>query len=175
MNHRQERVNDSVARELGEIIRQVKDPRVSSAFVTVNAARVTPDLKFAKIYFGTILGDPAEVQEGLERASGFLRSSLAKRLESLTDKARIDVYEIKNRFFGESITVSGLLTGKDIYEQLSGKSLGDALLIPRNALRSGEDVFLCGMTLSELSQKLKTDIRVCENDGFDFIDAAFGR
>jgi len=80
MNHRQERVNDSVARELGEIIRQVKDPRVSSAFVTVNAARVTPDLKFAKIYFGTILGDPREVQEGLERASGFLRSSLAKRL-----------------------------------------------------------------------------------------------
>lgn len=80
MNHRQERVNDSVARELGEIIRQVKDPRVSSAFVTVNAARVTPDLKFAKIYFGTILGDPVEVQEGLERATGFLRSSLAKRL-----------------------------------------------------------------------------------------------
>ena len=80
MNHRQERINDSVAHELGEIIREVKDPRISSAFVTVNAARVTPDLKFAKIYFGIILGDPEEVQKGLESASGFLRSSLARRL-----------------------------------------------------------------------------------------------
>lgn len=101
--------------------------------------------------------------------------SLADRLMSLTDKVKIDVYEIKNRFFGESITVSGLLTGKDISEQLSGLELGDALLLPRCALRSGEDVFLCGMTLSELSDKLKTDIRVTENDGFDFIDAVFGR
>ncbi len=80
MNHRQERVNDSVAHVLGEIIREVKDPRVSSAFVTVNAARVTPDLKFAKIYFGIIVGDPDEVQKGLESASGFLRTSLAKKL-----------------------------------------------------------------------------------------------
>lgn len=80
MNHRQERVNDSVAHVLGEIIREVKDPRVSSAFVTVNAARVTPDLKFAKIYFGIIVGDPDEVQKGLESASGFLRTGLAKRL-----------------------------------------------------------------------------------------------
>jgi len=80
MNHRQERINDSVARELGEIIRGVKDPRVPSAFVTVNAARVTPDLKFAKIYFGTILGDPEEVKKGLESACGYLRTSLAKRL-----------------------------------------------------------------------------------------------
>jgi len=108
-------------------------------------------------------------------ASYPLVSSLARRIESLTDKVKIDVYEIKNCFFGESITVSGLLTGKDIYEQLRDKPLGDALMIPRNALRVGEDVFLCGMTLSELSEKLKTNIRVCENDGFDFIDAAFGR
>ncbi len=80
MNHRQERVNDSVARELGEIIRGVKDPRVAGAFVTVNSAHVTPDLKFAKIYFGTIVGDPEDVQKGLESASGFLRTALAKRL-----------------------------------------------------------------------------------------------
>lgn len=80
MNHRQERVNDSVAHVLGEIIREVKDPRVSSAFVTVNAARVTPDLKFAKVYFGIIVGDPDEVKKGLESAAGFLRSGLAKRL-----------------------------------------------------------------------------------------------
>ncbi|MBQ4036798.1 MAG: 30S ribosome-binding factor RbfA [Clostridia bacterium] len=80
MNHRQERINETVAQCLGEIIRNVKDPRVSGAFVTVNAARVTPDLKFAKVYFGIITGDPASVQEGLERASGFIRSSLAQKL-----------------------------------------------------------------------------------------------
>ncbi len=80
MNHRQERINDSVAQALGEVIRNVKDPRVAEAFVTVNAARVTPDLKFAKIYFGTITGDPEKVKEGLERATGFLRSGLAAKL-----------------------------------------------------------------------------------------------
>ncbi len=80
MNHRQERINDSVAQTLGEIIRDVKDPRVAGAFVTINAARVTPDLKFAKVYFGTITGDAAEVQKGLESAAGFIRSSLAVKL-----------------------------------------------------------------------------------------------
>jgi NifB/MoaA-like Fe-S oxidoreductase len=102
-------------------------------------------------------------------------SSLAERIMKITDKVEIVPYEIKNYFFGESITVSGLLTGKDIYGQLVGKELGDSLLIPRNALRSGEDVFLCGMTVAELEEGLGVSIRVCENDGFDFIDAIFGR
>ncbi len=108
-------------------------------------------------------------------ASYPLISSLAERIMKLTDKVKIKVYEIKNFFFGESITVSGLLTGQDIYSQLCEKDLGDTLLIPRNALKADEQVFLCGMTLAELSRKLKTDIRVSENDGFDFIDAVFGR
>ncbi|MBR2634538.1 MAG: 30S ribosome-binding factor RbfA [Clostridia bacterium] len=80
MNHRLERISDSVAHALEEIIRNVKDPRVSSAFVTVNAARVTPDLKYAKVYFGTITGSPAEVQKGLESAAGYIRTCLAAKL-----------------------------------------------------------------------------------------------
>ena len=80
MNHREERINMEVAHELGEAIRGVKDPRVKNAFVTINAAKVTRDLKFAKIYFGVITGDPEEVQKGLESASAFLRSALAQRL-----------------------------------------------------------------------------------------------
>ena len=107
-------------------------------------------------------------------ASYPMLSSLAKKLESMTDKLKINVYEIKNYFFGESITVSGLLTGKDMYEQLLGKRLGDELVLPANCLRDGEDVFLCGMTLSELSDKLDVDVTVAENDGYDFIDALFG-
>ncbi len=102
-------------------------------------------------------------------------SSLVDSLGRLTDKVKILPYEMKNNFFGESITVSGLLTGKDILEQLRGKELGDVLLLPRNCLRYGEDVFLCGMTLEQLSRELNVKIRICENDGFDFIDAVFGR
>ena len=118
---------------------------------------------------------PRRVSVATGVASYPLISSLARRISALTDKVEIDVYEIKNYFFGESITVSGLLTGKDIYTQLRDKDLGQALLVPRNALRAGEDVFLCGMTLSELAEKLNVGIRVTENDGFDFIDAVFGR
>ena len=108
-------------------------------------------------------------------ASYPMLKTLSERIMSLTDKLEISVFEIKNHFFGETITVSGLLTGRDMYAQLSDKELGDALLIPRCSLRAGEDVFLCGMSLEELSRKLDTPIRVTENDGFDFIDAVFGR
>ena len=82
--------------------------------------------------------------------------------------------DIKNNFFGESITVTGLLTGKDIYEQLTGVISCDELLISSSSLRYPEMDFLCGMTCEELSKKLKVKIRVCENDGFDFLDAVFG-
>ena len=107
-------------------------------------------------------------------ASYSLMNNVANRIEALTDKIKINVFEIKNYFFGESITVSGLLTGKDIYEQIKDKQLGDSLILPANCLRDGEDVFLCGMTLDALSEKLDIDIRVAENDGYDFVDAIFG-
>ena len=81
---------------------------------------------------------------------------------------------MKNRFFGESITVSGLLTGVDILAALREIPLGDEVILPACCLRAGEDVFLCGMTLDELQGELKTSIRMCGADGFDFIDAAFG-
>ncbi len=135
--------------------------------------------------FGVGEEDIAELSSSLKKkrrvsvatgvASYPMLKSLAQRIMSLTEKIEISVYKITNLFFGESITVSGLLTGKDISEELSGKILGDALLIPRSCLRAGEEVFLCGMTLSELEKRLDTSIRVTENDGFDFIDAVFGR
>ncbi len=77
---RSERINKSVAQELNDIIRNVKDPRVSSSYVTINSAEVTNDLKLAKIFFGCITGDPAEVKKGLQSAKGFLRRELAVRL-----------------------------------------------------------------------------------------------
>ena len=102
-------------------------------------------------------------------------NSMAEAIMKTTDKIHIDVFPIKNNFFGDSITVTGLLTGKDIFEQLSGRLSCDELLIPSSALRYPEMDFLCGMTLCELEAKLGVKIRVCENDGFDFVDAVFGK
>ena len=108
-------------------------------------------------------------------ASYQMIKDFSDRLMQLCDRLKIEVYLIKNYFFGESITVSGLLTGKDIFEQLDGRIDCDELLIPCSALRYPEEDFLCGMTLRELGDKLGVKIRACENDGFDFIDAVFGR
>jgi putative radical SAM enzyme (TIGR03279 family) len=101
-------------------------------------------------------------------------SSLAKRLEKLSGGLTVHVYEIKNRFFGESITVSGLLTGRDIYAALEGKTLGDELFVPANALRYPEEDFLCGMKLLELSEKLGVKISCTGEDGFGFLEAVTG-
>lgn len=86
----------------------------------------------------------------------------------------INVYKITNNFFGESITVSGLLTGVDMLSQLSDEPLGDELLIPANALRSGEDVFLCDMTLDELSERLSVKITPVGADGYELLHAVLG-
>jgi NifB/MoaA-like Fe-S oxidoreductase len=101
-------------------------------------------------------------------------SDLAGKLSAIYSGLKINVYEIKNHFFGESITVSGLLTGRDIYEQLRFKELGDELLIPASALRADEDDFLCGMTRLELSDKLGVRVRAVGNDGYAFAEALIG-
>ena len=101
-------------------------------------------------------------------------SELAKKLTSFIKRLKINVYRIVNNFYGESITVAGLLTGKDIAEQLSGKELGEELFIPENCLRDGEDVFLCGMTVDELSRRLGVKVSVSENDGYEFVRAMLG-
>ena len=87
----------------------------------------------------------------------------------------VNIYKIINHFFGESITVSGLLTGKDMSEQLAGVPLGEELLIPENSLRHGEEVFLCGMTVSELSEKLNVPVRTTGGDGYELCEAILGR
>ena len=78
-SYRRARINDETVKALSEIVREVKDPRVSGAFITVTAADVTPDLKFAKIYF-SVIGDSKEAKRGLERAVGFIRRRLAETL-----------------------------------------------------------------------------------------------
>ena len=96
--------------------------------------------------------------------------SVRESLELLIEK-KLGKFD---KFFGESITVSGLLTGKDICGQLSGRLDCDELLLPSAALRHPDMDFLCGMTLEEVGQRLGVKIRVTENDGFDFLDAVLG-
>ena len=135
--------------------------------------------------FGMGVDDIIELSEGLseERRVAVVTGTAAyptllkmsERIMALCEKIRIDVYPIVNNFFGESITVSGLLTGKDICEQLSGRLLTDEIILPVQALRREELDFLCGMKLTELEETLGVKARLCECDGFDFIDAIFGR
>ena len=83
----------------------------------------------------------------------------------------IYVYPIRNNFFGEQITVSGLLTGQDLCAQLKGQRLGEKLLLPQNVLKSGEPVFLDDMTLAELEKALQVRIDIVKSSGQDFLDA----
>lgn len=78
--YRKNRINDAVKEELAQILRDVKDPRITEAFVSITAAEVSGDLKFAKIYFSVMNGDKDEVLKGLKNAHGFLRSELARRI-----------------------------------------------------------------------------------------------
>ncbi len=75
--YRRDRINDEMRREMMEILRRVKDPRVQDAFVSVTAVDCTADLKYAKIYYSALRGDEKELAKGLKAASGFIRRELA--------------------------------------------------------------------------------------------------
>lgn len=99
---------------------------------------------------------------------------MAQQMEQQINGLKIHVYEIINYFFGERITVSGLLTGGDIKRQLSGKELGEVLLLPENILRSGEDVFLDDVRLPELEKALQVKIDIVKSSGYDFVSTVLG-
>ncbi len=102
-------------------------------------------------------------------------SMLCKKLESAMDGLQITVHRVINHFFGETVTVAGLLTAADVIEQLRGKELGDELLFPAVMLRADEDVFLDDLTPGELSAALgNIPLRACPNDGTELIKALLG-
>ena len=82
-----------------------------------------------------------------------------------------NVYEIKNEFFGESITVSGLITGRDLISQLKGKNLGDTLLLPANMFRSEGDIMLDDTSVDDIEKALNVKVRITQNDGYDLLSA----
>ena len=101
-------------------------------------------------------------------------ASMARRLAERVQGLTVKVYRIVNRFFGETVTVSGLLTGTDLAEQLTGEDLGDELLFPETMLKADEDVFLDDTTPAWLSQKLGVPVRASRGEGGAFVRAVLG-
>ena len=93
-----------------------------------------------------------------------------KLIQEKFPNIKVNVYTIRNDFFGERITVSGLITGTDLREQLKDKELGEKILIPCNMLRSGEDVFLDDLTVDDIREALGTELVVVDEPGADLVD-----
>ena len=101
-------------------------------------------------------------------ASGYIRE-LIKEFNEKFPNVRVDVHCIKNEFFGESITVTGLLTGGDIINQLKDKDLGEELLMPINLLRSGENVLLDDITTVDIEKALQVPVDIIKSNGQDMM------
>lgn len=99
---------------------------------------------------------------------------MANRLMELYPMLDIRIYPITNRFFGKRITVSGLLTGQDIIAQLKDQELGDRLLLPVNLLRSGEQILLDDVTVTDIEKALQVQVDIVKSSGWDFIEAITG-
>ena len=112
-------------------------------------------------------------------ATGYLAApwikKLAEKIMTVYDGVKIEVMAIRNDFFGEKITVSGLITGQDLKKQLQGKALGERLILPCNMLRAGENVFLDDMTVEQLEQALGTPIAVADAGGGDLVKTILHR
>ena len=128
-----------------------------------------------KISAGTLDFSSREISMATARlAYPFIRDMAARMME-MVPGLMIHVYEITNNFFGEMITVSGLLTGQDLIAQLTGKELGEALYLPQNVLRSGEEVFLDDVTVTEMEKALQVKVDIIKSSGRDFVNAVLDR
>ena len=106
--------------------------------------------------------------------AGDFHKKLTKKISERIEGFQCNVYPIVNNFFGETITVAGLITGGDLISQLKGKDLGDELIIPKVMLKADEDIFLDDVTLDEARKALDIKITPVSNDGFDYVDALLG-
>ena len=99
---------------------------------------------------------------------------LMREAETAFPGLTVQVVPIRNNFFGETITVTGLITGQDLIAQLQTLDIGDELLLSSAMLRHGGDVFLDDYTLSQVGEALHTPIRITANDGSELLDAVLG-
>lgn len=100
---------------------------------------------------------------------------LTEQLREKFPNTKADVRPVRNQFFGESITVSGLITGSDLIGQMKEITLGERLLIPCNMLRIDEDVFLDDYTVPEVEKALQVPLNIVNSSGQDLLDTILGR
>lgn len=112
---------------------------------------------------------PGEMSVATGLAAYEFISRLVRKTEELSGQITVHVYPITNNFFGETIDVAGLITGRDLLKQLEGKDLGDRLLIPRCMLKAEEELFLDGVSVSRIQECLKTKVEVCEVNGRELL------
>ncbi len=118
-------------------------------------------------------GDDREAEIALatgKLAYPYLHRMIGKLQEKFPN-INVHLYPIRNEFFGEAITVSGLITGQDLIAQLRGKKLGSRLLLPCNMLRDGEEVFLDDVTLKDVKETLQVEVDIVKSSGWDFVEA----
>lgn len=101
-------------------------------------------------------------------------SMLAKKAEKRFPMLKCNVYRIRNDFFGETITVTGLITAQDLIAQLKDKDLGDELLISSSMLRHDSTQFLDDLYVEDVENALNVKIKSTNNDGYDLLDAIIG-
>ena len=115
-----------------------------------------------------------EVSVATGEAAFCMMNGIVRSLQKTVPGIRVRLYQVKNEFFGGGVTVTGLLTGRDILSALTGAELGEELILSRTMLRAEGDLFLCGMTPEELSARLGVRLVFAENDGGDFLLRVLG-
>ena len=150
--------------------REYYDDRFSQLENGIGLMRLFEEELTSALRFEEDLGtpDPLTVITGVE-AAPFMERMLSLISEKC-DKLEYTVLPIRNAFFGESITVAGLLTGQDIIAQAAGKIRGTRVLLPIVTLRHGENVLLDDVTVPQLTKALGVPVLPVEIDGGLFLD-----
>ena len=112
--YRQGRINEEMQKELTSILRRVKDPRVSDAFISITAADCTADLKYAKVYYSALRGDQKEIAAGLKAAAGFIRRELA---HSLNLRMTPELTFLPDTSIAYGAHIASILNGLEISEE----------------------------------------------------------
>ena len=118
-------------------------------------------------------GDDREVEISLAtgRLAAVYMREIVEKIREKFPHVKVHIYPIRNDFFGETITVAGLVTGQDLIAQLKDQPLGSRLLIPSVMLRSGEDVFLDDVTVGQVESALQVQVDIVKSSGYDVVNS----
>ena len=121
-NYRRGRINDEMQKELAQVLRELKDPRVSNAFISITAVDVTPDLKFAKVYYSAMTGDKKEIAKGLKSSAGYLRRQLA---QTMNLRMTPELTFCEDHSIEHGAHISKLLEGIEFSEEITEEENND--------------------------------------------------